>query len=251
MVGEARNSVGPKGRVVLAGWLILLALAFGWILRPSLSPAQIMEGEKRRTLTVIGRSERLIAPEVAWLTLTVESRDQVASQAVADNARRTQEVMDRLRSQLGKEDKLYTLGYELFPYYNVPAGPWPMRGGWPPPGVMLREKMAGGEWRGRGERRAIHREGTPEGEEKPPELKGYVILNRIQLETCPGPGKSRPRGVREDIPQASPEAGRRVLALLGRAGRPAGGFHGPVDLPLPDALLIQWARGWRQWAIGL
>lgn len=183
MVAKTRHSVDPKGRVVLAGWLIFLALAFGWILRPSLSPAQMMEGEKRRTLTVIGRSERLIAPEVAWLTLTVESRDQVASQAVADDARRTQEVMDRLRSQLGKEDKLCTLGYELFPYYDGPAGPWPMRGGWPPPGLMLREKMAGRGWRGGGEMRAIPREGMPEGEEKPPELKGYVVRNRIQLET--------------------------------------------------------------------
>jgi uncharacterized protein YggE len=69
MIGEARRSVDPGGRVTLAGRLIFLALALGWILRPTLSPAQMMEWEKRRTLTVVGRSERLIAPEVAWLIL--------------------------------------------------------------------------------------------------------------------------------------------------------------------------------------
>lgn len=163
MVGEARHSVDPKGRVVLAGWLIFLALAFGWILRPSLSPAQMMEGEKRRTLTVTGRSERLIAPDVAY------------------NTRRTQEVMGRLRAKIGKEDKLYTLGYELFPCYDGPVG-WP-RSMWRRVGPAGRRFSRGGIMGGEGTAEAVPPEGMPEGEEKPPELKGYLVQNRIQLET--------------------------------------------------------------------
>ena len=142
--------------------LISLTLAIFLGLPPALALAR-MEGENKRTLTVKARTERFVTPDVAWLTLAVESRNKVASRAVADNTRRTQEVIERLQSEIGKEGKIYTLGYELFPYYDRPA-PRPPRGR-PMEGIPTPSKE------------------PPEGEGKFPEVQGYIVRNRVQLET--------------------------------------------------------------------
>ncbi|MBI2877479.1 MAG: SIMPL domain-containing protein [Candidatus Tectomicrobia bacterium] len=168
-----RNS---RNRALSLGRGIPLVLAMAWGLALSSASAQ-MEGERRRSLTAVGRSERFVAPDVAWLTLAVESRHKVAGQAVADNARRMQEVMTRLRSQIGPQDKLYTLGYELFPYYDeTQIRPRRMRGAMPPaldgPEMMVEAEMKGSP----GKEMA-------EGAGKFPEILGYVVRNRIQLET--------------------------------------------------------------------
>ena len=72
----------------------------------------------KRTLSVTGNGKADAAPDVAYLTLSVETLAKNASQAVKDNAETTNKVIQVIKSKLGKNDKVSTAGYSLAPVYE-------------------------------------------------------------------------------------------------------------------------------------
>jgi uncharacterized protein YggE len=97
----------------LTGFITFLSL----ILISSMAYAQNEKYEKN-TLEVTGRGEIKIKPDTAYLTLSVETTAKKASDAVKENAERMKSVLDKLKSQIGKGDKISTTGYQLYPLYD-------------------------------------------------------------------------------------------------------------------------------------
>ena len=81
------------------------------------SRAQNAQYEKQ-TLTVNGKGEMSAAPDVAYLNLAVETMAKSASQAVKENAEKTNSVMEAIKAKLGENDKVSTAGYNLSPIYE-------------------------------------------------------------------------------------------------------------------------------------
>lgn len=99
---------------ILSPEFILLPFIF---LISNLAFAQTEKYEKS-TLEAVGKGEVKIKPDVAYLTLSVETNAKKASDAARDNAEKMKNVLDKLKSQLGKEDKITTTGYQLSPIYE-------------------------------------------------------------------------------------------------------------------------------------
>lgn len=72
----------------------------------------------KRTLSVTGNGKADAAPDVAYLTLSVETLARNASKAVKDNAGTTSKVIKVIKAKLGKDDKVSTAGYSLSPVYE-------------------------------------------------------------------------------------------------------------------------------------
>ena len=72
----------------------------------------------KQTLTVNGKGEMSAAPDVAYLNLAVETIAKSASQAVKENAEKTNSVMEAVKARLGENDKASTAGYNLSPIYE-------------------------------------------------------------------------------------------------------------------------------------
>jgi uncharacterized protein YggE len=81
------------------------------------SRAQNVQYDKR-TLTVTGKGEMSASPDVAYLNLAVETTAKSASQAVKDNAEKTNKVMEAIKAKLSENDKVSTAGYSLSPIYE-------------------------------------------------------------------------------------------------------------------------------------
>jgi len=81
------------------------------------SRAQNVQYDKR-TLTVNGKGETSAAPDVAYLNLAVETTAKSASQAVRENAEKTNSVMEAIKAKLGENDKVSTAGYNLSPIHE-------------------------------------------------------------------------------------------------------------------------------------
>ena len=92
--------------------LFLLTFVVGYA-----SNAQDTHNEKR-TLSVTGSGKVDAAPDVAYLTLSVETLAKNASQAVKDNSGTTNKVIEAIKAKLGKDDKVSTAGYSLAPVYE-------------------------------------------------------------------------------------------------------------------------------------
>jgi hypothetical protein len=73
---------------------------------------------EKNTLEVSGRGEIKIKPDTAYLRLSVETTAKKASDAVKENAEKMKTVIDKLKSQIGKGDKISTTGYQLYPLYD-------------------------------------------------------------------------------------------------------------------------------------
>ncbi|MER3446348.1 MAG: hypothetical protein C4291_05630 [Candidatus Dadabacteria bacterium] len=73
---------------------------------------------EKSTLEAVGRGEVKIKPDVVYLTISVEATAKKASDAVRENAEKMKSVMDKLKSEIGKEDRITTSGYTLSPIYE-------------------------------------------------------------------------------------------------------------------------------------
>lgn len=94
--------------------VICLILIFGVF-----SSSHAQEGQyEKRTLSVTGKGQTNAVPDVAYLNLSVETLAKTASQAVKENAEKTNKVMETIKAQLGEKDKVSTAGYSLSPVYE-------------------------------------------------------------------------------------------------------------------------------------
>jgi len=81
------------------------------------SNAQSIKYEQQ-TLNVNGSGEVNITPDLANISFAVETNAKTAASAVKENAEKTNNVLEALKSQIGKDDKLSTTGYNLSPMYE-------------------------------------------------------------------------------------------------------------------------------------
>ena len=81
------------------------------------SNAQSVKYEQQ-TLSVNGSGEVYIDPDLANISFAVETNAKTASDAVKENAEKTNKVLEALKSQIGKDDILSTTGYNLSPVYE-------------------------------------------------------------------------------------------------------------------------------------
>ncbi|HEX3036223.1 MAG TPA: SIMPL domain-containing protein [Thermodesulfobacteriota bacterium] len=85
----------------------------------SISHSVFAQPEKvENTLEATGRGEVKVKPDVAYLTLSVETNAKEASEAVKTNADKMAKVINNLKPQIGKQDKISTSGYQLYPVYE-------------------------------------------------------------------------------------------------------------------------------------
>lgn len=75
-----------------------------------------------RSITVTGQGRVTIAPDLAYATFAVETRNTDLAQAQADNATRMNAVLARLKSLGIAERDLQTVGYNVSPQYDKQDG---------------------------------------------------------------------------------------------------------------------------------
>jgi len=97
----------------------LLALAIA-------APVAAAEGganPNQRTLQVSGTGETQASPDLAVLSLAVETHAATAAEAAGRNGGLAQKVSDALRAKLGDKGKTWTGGYSLYPEYGDETRP--------------------------------------------------------------------------------------------------------------------------------
>ena len=97
-------------------YLALSCLAATFLIN-DLTFSQTVDNEKN-TLQVSGKGEITAKPDKANITISVETTNQNASTAVKENSEKMNKVMEQLKSQIGKNDKISTTGYNLSPIYT-------------------------------------------------------------------------------------------------------------------------------------
>ena len=97
--------------------IALLALAIA-------TPAIAAEvGANQRTIQVSGTGETQAAPDLAVLSLAIETHAGTAAEAAGRNGGLAQKVSDALRAKLGDKGKTWTGGYSLYPEYGDESRP--------------------------------------------------------------------------------------------------------------------------------
>jgi uncharacterized protein YggE len=122
-------------------WLLVIASFFA-VAAPALQ-AEEKATENRRTISVSGQGEVTASPDLAILTLAVETTGPKASGAVSENAKRSAAVTSAVKGLIGKDDRVTTSRYSLEPRYQ-PVKP---------------------------------------GELTEPRITGYIARNEVQVET--------------------------------------------------------------------
>lgn len=103
-------------RIRSAAWLAALAILVGPM------TTQEAEAAEERSLTVLGRAELRVSPDLAVAVLSVTTRHRNAEAASAENARRSRDVLDAIRGLLGPQDRAETLSYRIQPVFEYPKG---------------------------------------------------------------------------------------------------------------------------------
>jgi len=99
-------------RIMLSIFLVVLAVtAF------SLPPVQAAEPPSPPSISVDADGKVMATPDLARLTLAVETQAATAAAAGQENAKRANTLLAAVKAVLGPEDKLRTLGYRLLPVY--------------------------------------------------------------------------------------------------------------------------------------
>ena len=100
-------------RLILPFFMVALVIA-----GLSLPQARGAEVPSPPSISVDADGEVLATPDMATLTLEVETQAATAAAAGQANARQADQVLKALKPALGPEDKVRTLGYRLLPVYS-------------------------------------------------------------------------------------------------------------------------------------
>jgi uncharacterized protein len=85
--------------------------------------AQGPASSTHRTIEVSGNGEAHAAPDLAVLSLAIETHAATAADAAGRNGGLAQKVSEALRSKLGDKGKTWTGGYSLYPEYGDQSHP--------------------------------------------------------------------------------------------------------------------------------
>lgn len=85
-------------------------------------PSNAQEKPAPSTIEVTGRATIMAIPNTATVSFAVETSASTAKQAAAENARKTNSLLSRLREIAGKEVKIKTSGFNLTPVYDKDSG---------------------------------------------------------------------------------------------------------------------------------
>lgn len=97
--------------VYLMGALLCLETAFGQISLPGL---------RRGAVRATGQASLSVSPDLARVTVSVETRAATANDAANQNATQTNALLTILRQFLGANADIKTVGYSLSPVYVYP-----------------------------------------------------------------------------------------------------------------------------------
>lgn len=97
--------------------IVALLMACQFVL-PAAAAAQDHRETTPATLEVTGRAAMIVKPDTAAITFTVESNARQAANAVSDNAKKTEALLEALRGIMGDTDKLQTASISLQPVYD-------------------------------------------------------------------------------------------------------------------------------------
>ena len=98
--------------------LLTIALAM-----PAGAMAEGGAGSNQRTIQVAGNGEVQAAPDLAVLSLAIETHASTAADAAGRNGGLAQKVSEALRTKLGDKGKTWTGGYSLYPEYEDQSRP--------------------------------------------------------------------------------------------------------------------------------
>jgi uncharacterized protein YggE len=84
----------------------------------SLAPARGAETPASPSINVEAEGKVMAIPDLATLTIEVETQAATAAAAGQENARQAERVLKALKQALGPEDKVRTLGYRLMPVHS-------------------------------------------------------------------------------------------------------------------------------------
>ena len=76
------------------------------------------EEPEASTIEVVGRAAIMAMPSVATVTFSVETNSSKAQQAVRENAKQTDKLLNALKAIGGKKIKIKTSGFTLTPVYD-------------------------------------------------------------------------------------------------------------------------------------
>jgi uncharacterized protein YggE len=96
--------------------IILLIAALLWSLN-GVALAGAAE-QMPRQLEVVGNGVVSAIPDVAVLSFAVESNQRSAADAVAENAKKADTLLQTLKDLMGEKDKIQTSGYSVSPIYD-------------------------------------------------------------------------------------------------------------------------------------
>ena len=97
--------------------LILLLVGL-FLLACNQSTVNAEQQYEKSTLNVSGKGEISAKPDTAYINIAVETTSKKAKDAVRENARKTSDVIKKLKSMIGKKDKVKTTNYNLSPIYE-------------------------------------------------------------------------------------------------------------------------------------
>jgi len=98
--------------------LLTIALAM-----PAGAMAEGGANPNQRTIQVAGNGEAQAAPDLAVLSLAIETHASTAADAAGRNGGLAQKVSDALKAKLGDKGKTWTGGYSLYPEYGDDSRP--------------------------------------------------------------------------------------------------------------------------------
>ena len=82
------------------------------------SAACAQQDNPQRTLNVNGSGEVKAKPDIAYINIAVVTKSAKAENAIKENAKRTTDVLNRIKEMIGKEDTVKTSGFNLSPVYE-------------------------------------------------------------------------------------------------------------------------------------
>jgi len=90
-------------------WLLLFALT---------APAFADDTPPPRTIAVSGEGRVSVSPDLAIVSFGVETTAPAAGAAVAENAKKSNALVDAIKAKIGAKDKVSTTQYSLSPVYE-------------------------------------------------------------------------------------------------------------------------------------